>query len=133
VNKNIVFKGLLLADNGIGVSSFDNTGPIKFEDTRVIGLTAKARELLADTNLDPYPVINGGMDKEINICRTCHHTIDGFKFPGDPAHVQLSLHSVSFSGFEPYSDGINEYDILAWRLWDAFPGLHGAGGKSITR
>ena len=82
---------------------------------------------------DPYPVINGGMDKEINICRTCHNTIDGFKFPGDPAHVQLSLHNVSFSGFEPYSDGINEYDILTWRLWDAFPGLHGAGGKSITR
>lgn len=51
MNKNIVFKGLLLADNGIGVSSFDNTGPIKFEDTRVIGLTVKARELLADTNL----------------------------------------------------------------------------------
>ena len=100
VNKNLVFEGLLLADNGIGVSSFDNNGPITFEDTMVIGLTAKARELV----LSMKPDISQSLGKETGICKNCNTRIDGFKFASDPSHVQLSLRTVSFRGFEPHFD-----------------------------
>lgn len=110
LNKNLAFRGLLLADNGIGISSFDNNNPIIFEDTVVIGLTPKAREMMS-VSWNPE--------------------ISGVKFASDPSHTQLSLRNVSFHGFEPHSDGINEYDILALRLWGAFPGMHGAGGTIL--
>ena len=104
LNKNLVFKGLLLADNGIGISSFDNLNEIEFEDVTVIGLTAKAREF--SSSLNPQ-----------------QNSISGVKFASDPSHTQLRLRTVSFRGFEPhYFDGTNEYDILAFRLWGAFPG-----------
>ena len=102
----------MLADNGIGVSSFDNNNESVFEDMTVIGLTAKAREFSMFLN----PPIS---------------SISGVKFASDPSHTQLSLRNVSFRGFEPHFDGTNEYDILALRLWGAFPGMHGAGGESI--
>eukprot|EP00559_Dactyliosolen_fragilissimus_P007792 CAMPEP_0184861662 /NCGR_PEP_ID=MMETSP0580-20130426/6290_1 /TAXON_ID=1118495 /ORGANISM="Dactyliosolen fragilissimus" /LENGTH=1463 /DNA_ID=CAMNT_0027359231 /DNA_START=285 /DNA_END=4674 /DNA_ORIENTATION=- len=127
LNKNIVFKGLLLADNGIAVSSFDNNNEIVFEDMTVIGLTAKAREFSVSLN----PPISSGLHKETGICRFCQHTISGVKFASDPGHTQLSLQSVSFHGFEPHFDGTSEYDILALRLWGAFPGMHGAGGTIL--
>lgn len=128
LNKNIVFKGLLLADNGIAVSSFDETSEIVLEDVTVIGLTAKAREFSLSLN----PPISSGLGKETGICRFCHHSISGVKFASDPSHTQLSLKSVSFHGFESHFDGATEYNILALRLWGAFPGMHGAGGKSIN-
>lgn len=115
----------MLADNGIGVSSFDNNNEIEFEDMTVIGLTAKAREF----SLSLDPPISSGLNKEIGICRFCHNSISGVKFASDPSHTQLSLRTVSFRGFEPHYDGTTEYDILALRLWGAFPGMHGAGGK----
>lgn len=128
LNKNLIFKGLLLADNGIGVSSFDNNNQIILEDMIVTGLTAKARELSALLN----PQIPRGIAEEIGLCRFCHHMIDGVKFASDPSHTQLSLRTVSFRGFEPHFDGTNEFDILALRLWGAFPGMHGAFGTSIV-
>ena len=118
----------MLADNGIAVSSFDNNNESVFEDMTVIGLTAKAREFSVSLN----PPISSGLNKETGICRFCHHSISGVKFASDPSHTQLSLQNVSFSGFEPHFDGTTEYDILALRLWGAFPGMHGAGGKSIN-
>ena len=99
LNKNLVFKGLLLADNGIGVSSFDNTNEIVFDDVTVIGLTAKAREFSAAMDT----VISSGLERETGICRFCHHSISGVKFASDPSHTQLSLRNVSFRGFEPHS------------------------------
>lgn len=127
LNKNLVFKGLLLAYNGIGASSFDNNNEIVFEDMTVIGLTAKAREFSVSLN----PLISSGLGQETGICRFCHHSISGVKFASDPSHTQLSLRTVSFRGFEPHIDGTTEYDILALRLWGAFPGMHGAGGTIL--
>ena len=63
LNKNIVFKGLLLADNGIGVSSFDNNDQVILEDVIVTGLTAKARELSVSLN----PQFSGGLSKETSV------------------------------------------------------------------
>lgn len=123
LNKNLVFKGLLLADNGIGVSSFDNLNEIEFEDVTVIGLTAKAREFSSSLN----PQISSGLNKETGICRFCHSSISGVKFASDPSHTQLRLRTVSFRGFESHL----EYDILALRLWGAFPGMHGADGTIL--
>lgn len=117
----------MLADNGIAISSFDNNNESVFEDTTVIGLTSKARELSMFLN----PPISSGLNKETGICRFCHHSISGVKFASDPSHTQLSLRNISFRGFEPHFDGTNEYDILALRLWGAFPGMHGSGGESI--
>jgi len=116
LNKNLVFKGLLLADNGIGVSSFDNLNEIEFENVTVIGLTAKAREL------------SSSLDTQISM----PPSISGVKFASDPTHTQLRLRNVSFRGFEPHDfDGTIGYDILALRLWAAFPGMHGAGGTIL--
>lgn len=117
----------MLADNGIAISSFDNINESVFEDTTVIGLTSKAREFSMFLN----PPISSGLNKETGICRFCHHSISGVKFASDPSHTQLSLRNVSFRGFEPHFDGTNEYNILALRLWRAFPGMHGSGGESI--
>ncbi len=56
-NKNLLFKGLLLADNGIGISSFDNVGQNEFEDVHVIGLTEKARQLWVTNDLGEMLVV----------------------------------------------------------------------------